>query len=171
MPQLNYSYQPPIGVPGSLYDLSPYAINSRSNGETAPGALKYGMGVVLGDTPGKNVNLPTDASTLAEFEGVAMTGFTDQMDMAGEVIILPQRTVGVLRWGRAWVRIEEGVVDIAYGDPVYLVIDGADAGLFTNDDGGGDNLAINAMFIGGLGTTSVAPVELYNQKNEAAATP
>ena len=165
MPQLSYNYQPPIGIAGSLYDISSHAINSRSNGETTPGVMRFGMGVVLGDTPGVNITLPSAATTLPEFEGISMTGFTNQMNMAGEVYVMPQQSIGVLRWGRAWVRIEEGAAP-AYGDSVYLIIDGDDAGMFTNDDGGGDNLAINAMFIGGLGTSSIAPIELYNQKNE-----
>jgi len=171
MPQLNYNYQPPIGIAGGLYDLSPHAINSRANGETTLGAMRYGMGVVQGDTPGVNVAVPTSSSTIEEFEGISMTGFTNQMNMAGQVVIYPQGTVGVLRWGRAWARVEENIT-INYGDPVYLITSGANTGLFTNDAGGATtpNLAINAMFIGGLGTTSIAPIELYNQKNETPPT-
>ena len=163
--QLSYKFQPPIGIAGSLVDLAPHAINSRTNAEATPGALKFGMGAVMGDNPGVNVAVPTSTSTLGEFEGVVMTGFTNEMDMAGAVNIKPLQTVGVLRWGRAWVRVEDGAA-IAYGDPVFLITNGNNAGLFTNIATG--NVAVNAMFIGGLGTTSIAPIELYNQKNEAA---
>ena len=61
--QNSYSYKTPKGVAGGLLDLSPYSVDSRINGETTPGALKFGMGVVQGATPGTNVKLPTSAST------------------------------------------------------------------------------------------------------------
>ena len=159
--QLSYKYQMPRGIAGSLYDMSPHAIDSRTNGESGPDAMKYGMGAVVGINPGSDVLIPTAASTAAEFEGVVMTGFTNEMDMAGEVKVHPLRTVGILRWGRAWVRVADGVTP-AYGDPLYLIKSGADAGRFTNVSAG--NIAINGVFIGGLGTGDVAPVTLHNQK-------
>ena len=161
--QLSYSYQTPRGIAGSLYDISPYAIDSRMNAEEMPGVMKFGMGVVQGDTPGINVNVPTIDATPAEFEGIAMTGFTNQLNMQGELIVYPQATVGLLVWGRAWARVQEDLT-IVYGDPLYLVTDGPDAGLFTNEET--DNMAIKGRFIGGLGTGNIAPVEIYNQKSE-----
>jgi len=162
--QLSYNYFTPKGVAGSLVDISPKSIDSRINGETVVGKLMFGMGAVQGNNPGLDVLVPVAASTIEQFEGVVLTGFTNQMNMSGQVEIRPQQTVGILRWGRAWVRVPEGV-EPAYGEALHLIPSGDDAGLFTNDDGGGDNLAVNGMFIGGLGTGNVAPVEIYNQKN------
>ena len=95
--QNSYSYKTPKGVAGGLLDLSPYSVDSRINGETTPGALKFGMGVVQGATPGTNVKLPTSASTADKFEGLLLTGFVQEMDTAGDVTIKPKQTVGVLR--------------------------------------------------------------------------
>jgi hypothetical protein len=161
--QLSYNYQMPKGIAGSLVDISPRSIDSRINGETVNTVMKYGMGGVQGATPGVHIVLPTDASTADQFEGVIMTGFTNEMNMEGQVQIRSMQTVGCLRWGRAWARVPDGVTP-AYGDSLYLIIDGADRGKFTNAPSA-DTLAINGMFIGGLGTGAVAPVEIYNQKN------
>lgn len=165
--QTSYSYQTPRGVAGGLYDISPYAIDSRTNGEIVPGALMFGMGAVQGDVPGVTVAIPTAGDTGDAFEGIVLTGFTNQQNMLGEIQIYPQQTVGILRWGRAWARIAEGVTP-AYGESLFLIIDGDEAGLFTTSPGivDAENLAINGRFIGGAGTGAVAPVELYNQKAE-----
>jgi len=159
--QLSYSYQTPRGIAGSLYDLAPYAINSRLNAEDTPGALKYGMGAIIGDTPGVSVLAPGAAATPEQFEGIVMTGFTNQMNMQGEVNIYPQQTVGVLRYGNAWVRVAPDE-EPEYGDSLYLIITGANAGMFSTID---TNMPVMGRFIGGLGTGNIAPVELFNQKN------
>jgi len=160
--QLTYSYQTPRGVAGALVDISPYSIDSRANEETVIDAMLFGMGAVVGSNPGVNVLVPASTNTASDFEGVVMTGYTQQMTMGGEVHVYPAQTVGVLRWGRAWARVVDGVTPV-YNDPLFLVNDGPDAGLFTNDDGGGDNLAINGRFYGGLGNGNIAPVEIHNQ--------
>lgn len=161
--QLTYSYTTPKGVAGALVDLSPYSIDSRTNEETAAGAMLYGMGAVVGSNPGSTVLVPTATNTAQDFEGVVLTGHTQQMTMTGAVNIYPAQTVGVLRWGRAWARVVAGVVPV-YNDPLYLVIDGADAGLFTNDDpGDGSVISINGSFYGSLGNGNIAPVEIHNQ--------
>jgi len=159
--QTQYTYQPPRGVAGALIDISPYAIDSRNN-EAADGAMMFGMGAVKGTSPGVNVNVPTSTSTADQFEGVVMTSFTEQMDMAGDITLKKGKTVGILRWGRAWVRVPSGVTP-AYGDAVYLVISGTDAGKFTNTSSA-STIAINARFRDGLGSGNIAPIELYNQK-------
>lgn len=56
--QTSYNYTTPKGVAGGLYDLAPYQVDSRVNGEATPGVLKFGMGVVQGTTPGTNVVRP-----------------------------------------------------------------------------------------------------------------
>ena len=161
--RLDYSYQTRLGIPGTLFDISPHAIDSRQNSETVLGAMTFGIGVMQGDSPGVNVRKPTTGDTLLVFEGLAMGSQTFDMNMQGELKVRPHQTVGVMRWGRAWARVASGLT-IRYGDPVFLIIEGADAGKFTNIEG--TNLAINAMFIGGLGTSDVAPIEIYNQKSE-----
>ena len=162
--QLVYQYAPPLGLAGTLDDLSPYSIDSRLNGEAAPGNMLYGMGVMQGATPGVDILVPTAAATAEEFEGIAMNQMTTQQTMGGQVHVYPGGTVGVLRWGRAWARIPAGLA-IQYEDPVFLIISGADAGKFTNVDGGAATLAIKATFTGKVGTGSVAVVDLRNQLN------
>ena len=159
----NYGFQMPRGVAGSLYDLAPYAITSRINEEAERGRMKYGMGAMRGNSPGATVVVPTSGRQARDFEGIVMTGFTTEMDMDGDTAIRCQQTVGMLRYGNAWARIPEGVEPL-YGQNVFLITNGTNAGLFTNAATG--NMAINARFIGGRGTGNVAPVELYNQKNE-----
>ena len=161
--QTNYSYQMPRGVAGSLYDLAPYAIVSRLNDERTIGRMKFGMGAMHGSTPGANVSVPAQNHAAADFEGVVMTGFATEMDMEGDINIRHQQTVGILRYGNAWVRIPNGV-EPSYGQSVFLIRNGENAGLFTNVATG--NMAIKARFISGRGTGNVAPIELYNQKNE-----
>ena len=170
--QLSYSYQTPRGIAGSLLDIAPYSIDSRVNGEEDPNVMKFGMGAMQGLTPGVDVLVPTDESTGEQFEGVVLTGFTNQMNMLGDLRIFHLQTVGILRYGKAWARIADSV-EPAYGEPLFLITDGPDAGLFTNDSGGG--LAINGRFVGpagtghggiGDGTTvaiNIAPVEIFNQ--------
>ena len=147
-------------------DLSPYSVDSRINGETEPGALKFGMGVVQGATPGTNVALPTAAATADKFEGLLLTGFTQEMDSAGEVTIRPKQTVGVLRYGKAWARVSKDAA-VSYGDKLYLITSGDEAGLFTNKASG--NLAVNGRFVGAADSVGIAPVEIYNQQATAAA--
>jgi hypothetical protein len=163
--QLSYSYQTPRGIAGSLYDISPYAIDSRLNGEDAPGTMKYGMGAVRGASPGVDILVPDNAATPDQFEGIILTGFTNQMNMQGDVIIYPAATVGILRWGRAWVRVAPGETP-EYGDDLYLIITGANSGMFSTID---TNMPVNGRFIGGLGTSNIAPVEIYNQRNDKEA--
>jgi hypothetical protein len=163
--QLSYSYQTPKGVAGSLLELSPYAVDSRLNGEVDETVMLFGMGAMRGDNPGVNVLVPEAGMTIDLFDGMILTGFTQQMDMAGRVRVFPNQTVGILKWGRGWARVEPDI-DIEYGDALYLIIDGVNRGLFTNDDGGGDNLAIKGQFVGTHGTGDIAPIELYNQKSE-----
>jgi hypothetical protein len=158
MAQLTYGAQTPRGIAGSLVDLSSHNIDSRCNAETEWGALRFGMGVVQGDLPGKNVNVPTESATVSTFEGICMTGFTTEHDLTGKVAIRPDETVGVLRQGRAWGLVSEDS-EPAYATPVYLIKSGDDAGKFTTV--ADENLAIGGLFIGEKNTQSIAPIELY----------
>ena len=99
--QTSYNFATPKGMAGSLFDLAPYSIDSRMNGETAAGTLKFGMGAVQGTTPGSDVKVPATGATAATFEGVVLNGFNTQQTMEGVVEILPSQTVGILRYGKA----------------------------------------------------------------------
>lgn len=162
MRQTNYSYQTPKGVAGGLYDISPYSVDSRINGETTADALKFGMGAVQGAAPGTDVKVPTDSDTADKFEGLVLTGFVQEMERDGDLKLQPKQTVGILRYGKAWARVVPGAT-VQYGDPLYLVNEGECAGLFTNDDDDGDTLAIKGRFIGPVDSSNIAPVEIYNQ--------
>ena len=157
----DYSYQTRRGAAGTLYDISPYAIDSRLC-DGPDGAMKYGMGTVAGEHPGATVALPTEASGPADFAGIAMTGHATEMDMDGSVGIRSQQTVGALAWGRAWARTAPGT-EPKYGEAARLITSGPDAGLFTNDERG---IPVRARFIGEKGSGDVAPVELFNQRQE-----
>jgi hypothetical protein len=163
MAQTSYHYQTPKGIAGGLYDLAPYSVDSRINGEAITGALKFGMGAVQGDVPGTDVKVPVAADTADKFEGLILTGGIQEMNMAGDLKLQPKQTVGVLRYGKAWARVTSGVT-AQYGDPLYLINDGESAGLFTNDDE--DSFAVNGRFIGLVDSSGIAPVEIYNQSSE-----
>ena len=159
--QLSYTYHTPKGVAGGLFDISPYSIDSRVNGENDENKMMFGMGAVQGEIPGTDVRIPAAGDTADKFEGLILTGFTNQMNLTGEIKIFHQQTVGILRFGKAWARVVSGITP-SYGDDLYLVKNGNDAGLFTNVADG--HLAVNGRFIGDLGTGDIAPVEIYNQK-------
>lgn len=157
--QMNYSYQTPKGVPGGLADIAPYAINSRLNGESEAGILKFGMGAVYGDDPGKTVAVPDSTAVSNKFEGVVLTSFTQQQALEGGVKIYPKQTVGILRYGYAWARVAPDIT-ISYGDKLYLITDGDNAGLFTNDDN--DGMAVNGRFVDDVDNGTIAMVEIFN---------
>ena len=158
MIQNNYGYESQRGVPGGLVDSSPRSIISRANGEATP--VKFGYGVVCGGKPGVDVKLPVATSEADSFEGIVMADIAER-DINGAVANNPTRMLGILEWGKAWVRVADSLT-IAYGQQVYLITKGDDVGKFTNDDDGGDNLAINGRFIGAVDSGDIAPVKLYN---------
>lgn len=158
--QTNYSFFAPKGAAGGIVDLAPYAIDTFLNEEDA-GKLKFGVGVVKGSVPGKTVKLPADGAAAADFEGVATNNRTTEFNCEGKLAARKNAAVGVMRYGRIYVRVAAGVTP-AYGDPVYLVTSGDEAGFFTNATGG---VAIKGRFIGPVDTNAqVAPVELFNQQ-------
>lgn len=158
MLQNNYGYSSQQGVPGGLYDSSPRSVISRANGETNPTAIGFGFGVVQGDAPGTNVKLPTTASSEENFEGIVVSGIAEH-DLDGAVRVNPTKMLGVLSWGKVWVRVPDGIT-VAYGDKAYLIISGEDAGKFTNDDE--DTLDVYAKFITSVDSGDIAAVELFN---------
>ena len=161
MKQLNYNFAPDLGVAGGLYDLTGYVCDSFCNAEK-DGVLKHGMGIVTGTEAG-TAALPTKDSTISNFEGILVNGLTTEHGMDGSVVVREGTTVGVLKQGRIWARVAEDAVP-ANGKAVYLIIKGSNAGLFTTADDDTDAanaIAINAKYLGGKGSSDVAPVELY----------
>jgi len=158
MLQTRYGYTSQKNVPGGLADSGPNSIVSRANAETVSTALKFGMGAVRGDIPGENILLPTEDSEASQFEGIVLT---TQMELGveGEQRNPGTRMMNVLEWGKAWVLIEDGL-EVAYGDPLHLIVEGENAGRFTNDDE--DTLALEGIFIGAADSGDIAPVRLYN---------
>lgn len=155
--QTSYGFSPSRGVAGGLYDMSPRAVNSR----TTESEIVFGIGLVQGSAPGTNVTGPAATSTAAVFEGIALNGGTQEMNMEGEVKVGKSRTVSVLRYGRAWVRVEPES-EIKYGDALYLITAGDNAGRFTNADSEETKIALSGQFIGANTTDGIAPVELFN---------
>lgn len=162
--QTSYSYSTSRGAPGGIYDLSPRAVNARSAEEK----ILFGIGVVQGSTPGSNIAKPTKDSTAAEFEGVSVNGGTQEMDLEGKTVVKAGTTVSVMRHGRVWVRVEADT-EIAYGEDLYLIIDGDCAGCFTNSGSEAAKVAVAGRFIGASGADGIAPVELFNAPVPAAA--
>ena len=155
--QTSYNFYTERGVAGGLYDLSHHDVNSRRN-ECEDGVLKLGVGVVAGTLAGSQVKLPESGATAENFEGIVVNGFSTEMDMNGAVAVKKDATVGVLVHGRIWARIAEGVTP-KYGDALYLIKSGDNAGCFTNVADGA--IAITGgKFVGTKGTGNVAPVEL-----------
>ena len=167
--QTRYGYSTPIGAAGGIVDLAPYAIDSFLN-EEENGILKFGVGVVQGSKPGANIALPPEDATADVFEGIATNNRTTEYDMDGKLAIRKGATVGVMRYGRIYGRVASEVQP-EYGDPVYLIADGDEAGYFTNvaastEEGSTDpaTVAIKARFLGGVDVNAqIAVIELFNQ--------
>lgn len=161
--QTKYGYSTPIGAAGGIVDVAPHQIDTFLN-EEENGTLKFGMGVVQGSKPGQNIALPASGATAATFEGVTTNNRTTEYDLDGKLFVRKGSAVGVMRYGKIYVRVADSV-EPAYGDAVYLIVDGDDAGCFTNDEG--SNVAIKARFVGGVDVSAqIAPIELFNQAQE-----
>lgn len=160
--QTRYGYSTPIGAAGGIVDLAPYAIDTFLNEENN-GVLKFGTGVVQGSKAGINVKLPTSAATVAKFEGIVTNNRTTEYDMDGNLFIRKGASVGVMRYGRIYGRVAAGVTP-AYGDSVYLITSGDEAGFFTNAAADASTIAIKGRFLGGVDTSAqIAVIELFNQ--------
>lgn len=157
--QKAYSFSTPVGVAGGLYDLTDYVIDTRTV-ESENGVMKLGMGVVQGSVPGANIDVPASDSVAADFEGITVNGFTQQHDLEGKITLNKGQSVGVLRHGRIWARVADSAAP-AYGDPVYMSIAEADAGLFYSSEQPGTTVLIaGATFITGKGTGDLAVIEI-----------
>ena len=94
-----YNNRTPAGVAGGLYDLTDHAVDSFRI-DAADGKVKFGMGVVMGTTPGTDVTVPADASTLDKFVGIVMNGGANEMDVKGVIVVRNSSTQSVMRHGR-----------------------------------------------------------------------
>ena len=157
--QNSYNFTTRLGQPGGIVDLAPYAVDSFIN-EAENGAVKFGMGVVRGTTPGKNIKAPETGATADTFEGIVTNRRTNENGMFGGVELRKGIALGIMRWGRIYGLLAEGVTP-AYGDAVYLVVNGDDAGCFTNTSGT-DAVAVKGRFLGAA-SDGVAEIELFNQ--------
>ncbi len=163
--QMIYTNATPKGIAGGLYDLSAHTVDSRRYNDAEP--LRFGTGVMMGDSPGDDVGKPSADCTAAAFEGIVLNGGTTEQDMSGEVYVRKGQTVGVMRYGRIWARVSPDGQP-AYGADAYLVTDGEHKGKLTTKEDTAAKLAIHARFIGGR-DNGVAPVELYSQRHDAPA--
>ena len=163
--QTKYSFSTPIGSAGGIVDIAPYAIDSFLN-EEKNGVLKFGVGVVQGSKPGINIALPKTGATAAKFDGIVTNNRTTEYDMDGKLAIRSGAAVGVMRYGRIYARVADKVTP-QYGDALYLITEGDNAGLFTNTasaTSGSTTAAVKGRFLGAADlTTKVAPVELFNE--------
>lgn len=158
--QLAYRYSTPLGVAGGIVDLAPYAIDTLKN-EEENGVLTFGIAVVQGTDIGVQIKKPTADSTYAVFEGIATNNLTTEYDLDGKIRILKGSPVGIMRYGRVYGRVADDVTP-AYGEAVYFVKSGEQAGYFTNSSDG--TVAIKARFLGTVDPTNrIAEIELFNQ--------
>ncbi len=160
MAQTHYNHFAPIGSAGGIVDVSPYSIDTFNN-EEETGSMKFGVGVFRGKNIGKGIKLPKSGSTAAEFEGITVSNRTTEFDTEGKLSVKKNAAVGVMRYGKVYARVAEGASP-NYGDTVYIVTSGDEAGFVTNVSEG--TVAIKARFIGASdGTAGVVPIELFNQ--------
>lgn len=163
--QTRYGYSSPIGAAGGIVDLAPYAIDAFLNEEDT-GKMQFGMGVVTGSKKGTGIKLPVKASTAANFEGVTTNRRTTEYDVEGDLKLRKAATIGVMRYGRIYVRVAAGVKP-GYGDSLYLITEGDEAGCFTSTESGSADkatIAIKGRFLGGVDTSAqIAAVELFNE--------
>lgn len=155
--QMNYS-EPSRGMPGGLYDRAEYEAVTRRN-SAEDNALCFGYGVVQGAEPGNDIALPATGATADKFEGVVMYSANVEMDDDGAVVLRKNQIVDVCQSGKLWVQLVDSV-EPAYGQPVYLVTTGADAGKFTPTKG--TNLEVKARFIGAA-VNGIAPAQFVTQ--------
>lgn len=163
--QTRYGYSSPIGAAGGIVDLAPYAIDAFLNEEDT-GKMQFGMGVVTGAKKGTGIKLPVKASTAANFEGVTTNRRTTEYDVEGDLKLRKAATIGVMRYGRIYVRVAAGVKP-GYGDSLYLITEGDETGCFTNaasQTEGSTTIAVKGRFLGGVDASAqIAAVELFNE--------
>ncbi len=142
--QTNYNFGFAKGVVGGLYDLSSHEVASRQ----AEGDTTFGCGVVVGTNRGIDVKKPVAASAAGDFEGVIVhNSVMVELDMNNKLNIADKRTVGCLHHGKIWVQTGKDAAP-AYKEKVFLITDGAEAGLFTTSADTATKVGLNAHYLG-----------------------
>lgn len=154
-----YSQQTPKGTAGSLYDLTSHVVDSFMN-EEEDGAMGYGVGVVVGSTPGANCKLPAAGATADQFLGIVMNGGTNEMNMNGVVNIPNGCSLSVMRQGRIWAKLASEQTP-AYGGAVHLVINGTDVGCLKTAADSTNTIQIPARFLGEKTGENLVAIELF----------
>lgn len=159
--QKTYSYATQPGVPGGIADISPYSIDTFLNEEDT-GKLQYGMAVVQGTVPGQDIKIAADADG-SKFEGVTVNSRGTELDLDGITRIRKGASVGVMRWGKIYVRVVDEA-EITYGSQLKInVADEGKKGLF--DPSG--TLAVSGRFLSAA-ENGVALAELFNPSHVPA---
>lgn len=128
--QIDYSYSTPKGVAGGKVDIAYDEVITRNN-EEADGVLKYGMAAMVGTSRGISVKVPATGATADQIEGIVLHAANTEQDMKGKVVVPNNASVGILRKGRIWGRIAKEAKP-TYKAKAYVVVDGNDAGCFTD---------------------------------------
>lgn len=166
--QTSYRHTAAIGSPGGIVDLSPYSVDTFIS-EEETGTLKFGVGVFKGKTAGNGVKLPTSDSVSTDFEGITVNNRTTETDMEGKLSIRKHSAVGVMRYGKVYALVATGA-EPKYGEPVYIIKSGDEAGYVTNKSDG--TIPIKARFAGAADSSAnVVSVELFNQAQENVKEP
>lgn len=105
--QMNYG-EPSRGIPGLLYDRANYEAVTRRNGAD-DGKMFFGLGVVQGAEPGKDITLPATGATVDKFEGVVMYSANTEMDDGGAVLLHKGQILDVCQSGKLWVQLVDSV--------------------------------------------------------------
>ena len=157
--QTTYRWDTVMGAAGGIVDLAPYAIDTFANEEN-DGVMKFGIAVV-GGTAADQCKVVTSTSEEADFLGVSVNNRTTELAINGDLTIASKASVGVMRWGRVYVRVAHGLT-IVPGTAAYVITSGNDVGKFTNASSG--TLAVKARFLSACdGAADIAMVELFNQ--------
>ena len=162
--QLNYNYNTPIGAAGGIVDLAPHYIRSFIN-EAANGAMLFGMGVTDGTLAGKGVKVPATTDTAVKFEGIVTNRRTTELNLEGGLTLRNKCALGVMQYGTIYGLVANNVT-VAYGDAVYLITSGDEAGYFTNAAAGQEatftTVAVKGRFLSEV-SDGIAIIELFNQ--------
>lgn len=154
--QTAYNFSMQKGVPGGLYDIAPY----ENHTYVVSGAVTFGIGVVSND--GCTAAVPAADSTVENFVGMTMNGFTTQQDMKGNIVVEEGQSIGVLKYGNAWGVLGKNA-EPARNKDVYLITSGEEAGCFTTTEDTSTKIPLKASFIN-RADNGIAPMRFYNQK-------
>lgn len=153
--QLDYGYGTPKGVAGGKADIAYDEVITRKN-EEADGVLKYGMAAMVGAAKGTGVKVPVSGTTAEQIEGIVLHAANTEQDMKGRVVVPNNASVGILRKGRIWGRTASDATP-TYNAKAYVVVDGDDAGTFTDKAEG--TVDIGARF-GNASDDGIAVIEI-----------